>query len=1035
MNTTTAAQQRVAAKEFADFWKGKGYEKGQTQPFWLSLLRDVLGVEHPERYIEFEDRAHIDAAHGFIDGYVPATRVLVEQKSIGRNLRAGIAQSDGYVLTPYQQAKRYIVDLPLSRHPRWVVTCNFESFLVYDMERPNAEPETILLENLPDELYRLSFLVETEADFIRREEEISKAAGDVVGRIYDALLRQYRDPSNPASLKSLNELCVRLVFLFYAEDAGVFRHLQFRDYIRRFPARDARRALIDLFKVLDTRPEDRDPYLEPDLAVFPYVNGGLFANENLEIPQFTDEILSLVVKNGSEEFDWKDISPTIFGAVFESTLNPETRRSGGMHYTSLANIHKVIGPLFLDALTERVEALCKCENVANNQSQSPIGTGNNCTLAQSLSPRQRRNALLALQNELASLTFLDPACGSGNFLTETYVCLRRLENRIIAALQGGQGQFDLEGDTVKVSIRQFHGIEINDFAVAVAKSALWIAESQMLNETQALLRRNIDFLPLKTYDGIVEGNALRLDWSSLLCQCGTVANPNSQSQLETGNMGTGNIGNNGNTPRFDYIMGNPPFVGARLMSPEQKADLESVFGADWKGLGNLDYVAGWYKKSADLMAANPATRTALVSTNSICQGDAVATLWKPLVESGVSIDFAHRTFRWDSESNSKAHVHCVIVGFSVNGIVASVANVASSNGQCPIGKLATGNTSTMATLAKPLFEGDRMSLVPHINAYLLPAPDAFVESRAKPLCDVPEIGIGSQPIDDGQYLFTPEEKAAFLRVEPSAASFFHPWLGSQEFINGIERWCLWLGDCPPHILRSLPRCMERVAHVREFRLASKRAATRKSAEAPFRFGMENIPTSSFILIPKVSSERRRYVPMGFIPPTTFCSDLVFLVPDATLYHFGVLTSNVHMAWMRAVAGRLKSDYRYSAQIVYNNFPWPEIGNVANVKMLPKPNTNSQLGTGNNGTGNTSTMATIARTAQCILDARARYPDASLADLYDELTMPPDLRKAHQDNDRAVMAAYGFPVKTTESECVAELFKRYQRLVESNDAAR
>ena len=971
----TSQEQRAAAKEFAEFWKGKGYEKGQTQPFWLSLLR-VLGVERPETAIEFEDRAHIDAAHGFIDGYVPATRVLVEQKSFGRNLRAGIAQSDGSVLTPYQQAKRYIVDLPLSRHPRWVVTCNFESFLVYDMERPNAEPETILLENLPDELYRLSFLVETEADFIRREEEISKAAGDVVGKIYDALLRQYRDPSNPASLKSLNELCVRLVFLFYAEDAGVFRHLQFRDYIRRFPARDARRALIDLFKVLDTKPEDRDPYLEPDLAAFPYVNGGLFANENLEIPQFTDEILSLVVKNGSEEFDWKDISPTIFGAVFESTLNPETRRSGGMHYTSLANIHKVIGPLFLDALTERVEALCKCENVANNQSQSPIGTGNigtgnNCTLAQSLSPRQRRNALLALQNELASLTFLDPACGSGNFLTETYVCLRRLENRIIAALQGGQGQFDLEGDTVKVSIRQFHGIEINDFAVAVAKSALWIAESQMLNETQALLRRNIDFLPLKTYDGIVEGNALRMDWASL-------------------------------APRFDYIMGNPPFVGARLMSPEQKADLEDVFGADWKGLGNLDYVAGWYKKSADLMAAHPATRTALVSTNSVCQGDAVATLWKPLVGSGVSIDFAHRTFRWDSESNSKAHVHCVIVGFSRGEQTPMRAN--GSANASPEGKTQKAGalaTASDASELKSLFEGERKTLVPHINAYLLPGPDAFVESRTKPLCAVPEIGIGSQPIDDGQYLFTPEEKAAFLVTEPAAEPFFHPWLGSQEFINKIERWCLWLGDCPPNVLRAMPRCMERVAHVREFRLASKRAATRKSGENPSRFGMENIPTTSFILVPKVSSERRRYVPMGFIPPTTFCSDLVFLVPDATLYHFGVLTSNVHMAWMRAVAGRLKSDYRYSAQIVYNNFPWPDA-------------TDEQ-------------KARIEQTAQGILDARAKYPDSSLADLYDELTMPPDLRKAHQENDRAVMAAYGFPVKTTESECVAELFKHYQAL--------
>ena len=1044
----TPHEQRIAAKEFADFWKGKGYEKGQTQPFWLSLLR-VLGVERPETAIEFEDKAHIDAAHGFIDGYLPATRVLVEQKSIGKNLRAGIAQSDGSVLTPYQQAKRYIVDLPLSRHPRWVVTCNFESFLVYDMERPNAEPETILLENLPDELYRLSFLVETEADFIRREEEISKAAGDVVGRIYDALLRQYRDPSSPASLKSLNELCVRLVFLFYAEDAGVFRHLQFRDYIRRFPARDARRALIDLFRVLDTRPEDRDPYLEPDLAAFPYVNGGLFANENLEIPQLTDEILGLVVKNGSEEFDWKDISPTIFGAVFESTLNPETRRSGGMHYTSLANIHKVIGPLFLDGLTRRVDEILTPMRVNGSANASPEGNAKKAGALATASEKSEltradRAALRALQDEMASLRFLDPACGSGNFLTETYVCLRRLENRIIAALQDGQGQFDLEGDTVKVSIRQFHGIEINDFAVAVAKSALWIAESQMLNETQALLHRNIDFLPLKTYDGIVEGNALRLDWGLLLSPR-SASGP--MSQVASQHPATCDL----RPATFDYIMGNPPFVGYSLQSEAQKAEILDLYrdekGKPYKTAGKIDYVAGWYWKSAEYMAANPATRTALVSTNSITQGEQVASVFRPLVERfGVSIDFAHRTFRWDSESNSKAHVHCVIVGFSCDApsrteYSPSLASLGSplsegaaprsaAQGNAPLregggGKAAGGSTPCGAL--KPLFEGDRMSLVPHINAYLISAPDVWIESRTKPLCDVPEIKSGGKPVEGGYLIFTPDEKAAFLKEEPNAAKFFRRFTGSEEFINGVERWCLWLDGVSPAELRSMPRIVERIEKVREFRLASVKPATRKAAETSWRFMEIKNPENDFIIIPAVSSEHRRYVPMGYLPKYYLPSNLANFVPSATLYHFGVLTSNVHMAWMRAVAGRLKSDYRYSAQIVYNNFPWPESGNVANVKMLPKPSSNSQLETGNNGTGNTSTMATIARTAQCILDARARYPDASLADLYDELTMPPDLRKAHQENDRAVMAAYGFPVKMSESECVAELFRRYQAL--------
>ena len=973
MNATTAAEQKRAAKEFADFWKGKGYEKGQTQPFWLSLLR-VLGVERPETAIEFEDRAHIDAAHGFIDGYVPATRVLVEQKSIGKNLRAGIAQSDGSVLSPYQQAKRYIVDLPLSRHPRWVVTCNFESFLVYDMERPNAEPETILLENLPDELYRLSFLVETEADFIRREEEISKAAGDVVGRIYDALLKQYRDPTSPASLKSLNELCVRLVFLFYAEDAGVFRHLQFRDYIRRFPARDARRALIDLFKVLDTRPEDRDPYLEPDLAAFPYVNGGLFANENLEIPQFTDEILALVVKNGSEEFDWKDISPTIFGAVFESTLNPETRRSGGMHYTSLANIHKVIGPLFLDRMQAELDEI----------------------LAASQGAKARDARLRALQEHLSSLTFLDPACGSGNFLTETYVCLRRLENRIIAALQDGQGQFDLEGDTVKVSIRQFHGIEINDFAVAVAKSALWIAESQMLNETQALLHRNIDFLPLKTYDGIVEGNALRLDWSSLLSPR-SASGP--MSQVASQNPATCDL----RPATFDYIMGNPPFVGASMMTPEQKSEAVAIFGKG-KRVNSIDYVGAWYYKAAEIMRGT-ATRAAFVSTNSITQGEQVAPLWRPLVEKyGLRIEFAHRTFRWDSESNSKAHVHCVIVGFSCDKQTPMRAN--GSANASPEGK--TQKAGALATASdtselKPLFEGDRMSLVPHINAYLAAAPDAFVESRGKPLCDVPAMTYGNKPSDDGNLLLSESEREEILRETPTLAPFVRRYVGARDFIANDEvRYCLWLKDASPALYHGNREVMRRLAAVRDFRLASTAAPTRALAEQPSRFFSAPQSDANYLLVPEVSSERRRYVPVGFMDANVIAANTVSIVPNATLYHFGVVTSNVHNAWMRTVAGRLEMRYRYSGAIVYNNFPWPS----------PTEEQKSR----------------IEETAQGILAARDAHPDCSLKILYDELTMPPDLRKAHQENDRAVMAAYGFPVKMSESECVAELFRRYQSLV-------
>jgi hypothetical protein len=924
-----ATEQKAAARRFAEFWRGKGYEKGQTQPFWIDLLK-VLGVADPERgFIEFEDKAHIDAAHGFIDGYIPATRVMVEQKSLGKNLRAAIPQSDGSLLTPFQQAKRYCLDLPLSRHPRWIVTCNFAELDIYDMEKPNAEPERLLLDNLHDELYRLHFLVDTGSDTIRREEEISKKAGDVVGLIYDALLKQYKDPSNPESLKSLNELCVRIVFLLYAEDADVFTHLQFHDYLARHETRDARRALIDLFRVLDTPPDKRDPYLEADLAAFPYVNGGLFANENVEIPQFTDEILDLVLRKGSEDFDWKDISPTIFGAVFESTLNPETRRSGGMHYTSVANIHKVIDPLFLDDLTRKV------------------GEALGDSVSAGCQPASRQKAILALQAELASLTFLDPACGSGNFLTETYIGLRRLENRLLAALLGGQTMLDLTGDMVKVSLSQFHGIEINDFAAKVAKTALWIAENQMLRETEAIAHRNLDFLPLKNYDGIVEGNALRLDW-----------------------------------PRTDYIIGNPPFIGARWMGREQKDDVLSIFGEKWSGVGDLDYVCCWFKKAADCMVARPTTKTALVATNSITQGGAPANLWKPLFSQGVSIDFAHRTFRWDSESNSKAHVHCVIVGFSCRNA---------------------------GVRQKSLFDGDRVSYAPHINGYLLPAPDVFVEKRPKPLCGVPEIFLGGQPIDDGNLTLTEEEKDALLAREPQAAPLLRPFMMGRDFIERKPRWCLWLRDAEPSLVRSCPEVRSRVERVREFRLASGRASTLRAAETPAIFGAPVEVSGDYIALPKVSSEGRRYIPIDYLPQKVIPGDKLFVMEKSSPFHFGVLTSNVHMAWMRAVCGRLKSDYSYSNTIVYNNFPWPEP-------------TEGQKGL-------------IETTANAIIKAREAHPGCTFADLYDDNFMPSDLRRAHQENDRAVMAAYGFSTKMTESECVAELFKRYQALARPEEGGR
>ncbi|MBQ7607881.1 MAG: class I SAM-dependent DNA methyltransferase [Desulfovibrionaceae bacterium] len=964
------AEKQIAADaaKFAERWKGKGSERSDSQPFWLDLLSNVFGIETPSNgFITFEEHHMVDASN-FIDGHIPSTKVLIEQKSLGVNLRLGIRQSDGAVLTPFLQARRYVVSLPVSQHPRWIVTCNFSEFLVYDMDKPNAEPESILLENLGKEFYRMQFLVDSKNEHISKEERVSLEAGKIVGKMYDALVKQYGDDSPQAS-RWLNILCVRLVFCLYAEDAGLFTHNQFHDFLARYEAEDLRRALRDLFEVLNKPQEKRSKYLKDDLKAFPYTNGGLF-EEEIEIPQFTEELKQILLQDASLDFDWSDISPTIFGGVFESTLNPETRRSGGMHYTSIENIHKVIDPLFLNDLRSELD-----------------------TILEEKVERQRNKKLEAYQNKLASLTFLDPACGSGNFLTETYLSLRRLENEAIREMTHGQTQLAWEGlSPVKVSIHQFYGIEINDFAVEVARTALWISEAQMLAETERIIHHEVDFLPLKSYANIVEGNALRMDWSEweVSEKTPTVIAKNTYVIFEDEslraseptieykdiNLVTSDI-QRGPKPApkrkviFDYIMGNPPFVGHNLRSNAQKADMEFVFGK--VKMDKSDYVASWFYKAARCMQGT-CTHSAFVATNSLCQGISIGTLWKTIFNMGCKIDFAWQTFVWNSEASDKAHVHVIIVGFSD-------------------GKLERNPR---------LYSDGGITICTNINGYLIDAPIVCPERRSTPISEVPPIRVGSLPRSSA-FTVTVEERPLFIADNPICEKWIKPYIGSEEFINGGERYCLWLKGANIKELRACRKVMERVEEVRKARLASPAATTRRAADTPTLFAVDAQPDSNYLVIPQVSSEKRRYIPIGFMSPDIIASNLVFVVPDATLYHFGILTSNVHNAWMRVVAGRLESRYRYGGDLVYNNFPWPNPTEEQKQK--------------------------IEQTAQGILDTRALYPDSSLADLYDELTMPPELRKAHQENDRAVMQAYGWKASSqfTESMCVAELFKMYQEL--------
>ena len=932
------------AKEFVKRWKkrlaaipaGSNNEQQDTQKFWVDLLINVLGIPSNtiDSFVDFERKVRGRR----IDVFVSDHNFLCEQKSWGIDLDKPEPRNGG-METPLQQAMWYARHLPYSERPRWVMTCNFGTFRLYDLdnERPEDTVQEFSLEELPDSLYLLSFLTSNETSRLHKEQQLSIEAGAYVSRLYDALAKQYhhieeKDERAQEEQRSLNVLITRIIFLLYAEDADLLQsHQAFGRYCEGDPAK-LRRKLVDLFETIDTPLEQRDEYMDEDLAAFPYVNGGLFADSSIIVPQMTPEILEAIT-DASQDFDWREISGVIFGGVFEGTLNPETRHAGGMHYTSVENIERCLKPLFLDELWDELHE-AEGERTA----------------------AKRKQALARLHDKVASITIGDPACGSGNFLTEAYRQLRTIENRIIedelSEETGNAGQTSLviaQDSPVRVSLDQLYGIEINDFAVSVAKTALWITEEQMLRKTQEIyVGYDFDFLPLRSLSNLHEGNALKTDWSEVF------------------------------PDDLTYLVGNPPFLGARNQSKEQKAELLEVFDGA-KNAGNIDYCGAWYMKAARFTQGKR-TRCALVSTNSICQGEQVANLWKPLYDLGIHIDFAHNTFRWDNEAADKAHVFCVIVGFSRENCEK---------------RLYVHDTPDAAEVKKA---------TKSINAYLSDAPDAFIWNRNKPICDVPKIGIGNKPIDGGFYLFADEEKTDFLNKEPGAESYFHRWIGSREFLHGESRWCLYLGDAAFAELKELPRCRERIEAVREYRLASKSAPTRKLADRPAHFHVENMPKGDSIVVPKVSSERRRYIPMGFVGPETLCSDLVFLIPNASLYHFGVLQSQFHNAWMRTVAGRLKSDYRYSGGIVYNNFVWPE--------------------------PTVSQREEVERCAQAVLDARDAQEGATLADMYDPKneTFFPELMAAHRALDAAVEAAYGVDFGGDEERIVAHLFNLYAKKV-------
>lgn len=902
---------RANAMKFSAEWIGAASERADAQTFWTELFA-VFGIKR-RSVASFEEKVrNLGGKYDRIDVFCSGV-MLGEHKSRGEDLSKAASQAFDYVQSLTREERHGEI-------PKFIVVSDFAWIVVYDLDSddPGEPVAKFRTAKLHEHTKHLGFLSGYTTKPVDPEDPINIKAVEVLGKLHDALEK------GGYTGHKLERFLVRVLFCLFADDTGIFNNEEFKALVKaaRADGSDLGALLARFFKVLDQDRPERPSKIPEELRELPYVNGELF-HEELGFADFDGAMRAALIE--CCEFNWSRISPAVFGSLFQSIMAGESgakkRRQIGAHYTSERDILKLVRSLFLDDLKAELAACGK-----------------------------DKKRLAAFQDKLASLRFLDPACGCGNFLVVTYRELRQLELDALLILHGGKVDSArlLLDSLLKVDVDQMHGIEIEEWPGRIAEVAMWLIDHQMNQKVGEAFGQPVLRLPLKKGAKIVVGNALRIDWNDVL--------PAKQCS---------------------FVLGNPPFVGKQFMTADQEADIAHVCG-HIKGHGLLDYVTAWYIKASTYLK-NTQARAAFVSTNSICQGEQAATVWPVLLAAGVQIHFAHRTFAWMSEARGRAHVHVVIVGFAMR------------NGR---GKTITdygGDESNPTTTA-----------VTRINPYLVEGPDVVITSRTGALCDVPPIVFGSMPNDGGNLLLSDEEKRALLRAEPAAGAFVRRLYGSEEFINGINRWCLWLVDCTAAELRRMPEVLKRVAAVKKHRLASTRATTRRLAETPALFGEIRQPRTKYLLIPSVSSEARPYIPVGFCKSEVIASNLALVVPGAALFHFGVVTSAMHMAWVRQVCGRLKSDFRYSNKLVYNNFPWP-------------PDASDKQ------------KAAVESAAQAVLDARAQFKGQTLADLYDPHAMPKALRDAHKDLDRAVDKCYRSAAFDSERVRVEYLFDLYQHL--------